>query len=235
MLNSVQFKDMWFARLHVAIMITLTLSTLLICKFHNPMWLIVSVVIFKLIERFGLYLGLHMWASHNIINPTGVHKILICISMLMSNIGRASFFAKYHTIHHQHVDTEKDPHSPKYMNKWYLIFGLYPLTMHEYDQYSKDSTSLLPDDKLLAFVDRYYYRILFGMFTLGLICSVQYTFYFLMLPMLMCNVNNNIFFVYYLHRGGKARNHKWINYWIFDKGGEHRTHHMVGKYIEHNL
>jgi fatty-acid desaturase len=234
-MSDIQFKDKWYATLHVAIMCSLTLCLFLLVWYHDPLLIVVSVLIFKIVERLGLYVGLHMWISHHIIKPSGMYKVLVCISMLISNIGRPSFFAKYHTIHHRFVDSEKDPHSPKFFNKFYLIFGLYPLTMYQYDQFNIDQSKVYVDDKLAQFVDTYYYRILLTILSIGLYFSVQYTFYFFMLPMLFCNINNNIFFVYYLHRGGKSKNDKWLNYWIPDKGGEHRTHHMVGKYIEHNL
>ena len=232
-MNLVEFKDKWFATLHICVMWILTVSLSLLIIYHDPIKLVGSFIIFKIVERLGLYVGLHMWVSHNIVNPTGLYKIAICAAMLISNIGRASFFAKYHTIHHQYVDTIKDPHSPKFMNKWYLIFGLYPLTMYKYNQFA--IPKIYGTSPMLQFIDQHYYKILSAIFGIGLWCSVQYTFYFVMIPMLLCNINNNIFFVYYLHRNGKSRNDRWINYWIPDKGGEHRTHHMVGKYIEHNL
>ena len=234
-MTDVELKDMWYARLHVLIMCCLTMSLGMLTSYHNPVWLLCSVLIFKIVERLGLYVGLHMWISHSIVAPSGLYKALVCAAMLISNIGRPSFFAKYHTIHHKFVDSEKDPHSPKYFNKLYLMCGMYPLTMYQYDKYDLDRSKVYVNDAMARFVDSYYYRILLVMFGVGLYCSVQFTFYFLMLPMLMCNINNNIFFVYYLHRGGKSKNDKWLNYWIPDKGGEHRTHHMVGKYIEHNL
>jgi fatty-acid desaturase len=199
------------------------------------LWMAASLVYFKLIQKIGGG-GEHLLVVHGLARITGLNKILIPISWLMCGLTRLSFFAKYHIIHHYYVDTDKDPHSPLYFNKWYLIFGLWALDAHKYDQYVGNnvkmltsfgrSASVIKNNILFHITDKYYYTILFAIIGVTSYFNITLAVYGVLLPMLLNIVDGNLFFVYLLHKDGKARDIRWVNYWFFNTGsGLHRVHH----------
>ena len=194
-----------------------------------------TLMYFKLIQKIGGG-GEHLLVVHGLARINSFGKIMIPLAWMMCGLTRLSFFAKYHIIHHYYVDTYKDPHSPKYFNMWYLIFGFWAIDAHKYDQFVEDndamhasfsrSASVIDSGLVFQITDKYYYTILFSIISITLYLNAAVAVYAVLLPLLLNIIDGNLFFVYLLHKGGKARDIRWVNYWFFNTGsGLHRVHH----------
>lgn len=207
----------------------LILNTFLLINYASLLVLL-SIVLLKVYQIVGGG-GVHLWACHGLgKDKIGVKsKFAILFFWLLCGIGRASYFCKYHILHHAKCDKEGDPHTPKEHNALTLSLGLWALTAKNKDKFIDEKTQSTIDksyDRIGShLLDKYYYALIFGIIIASFLVSPIFCLYVVTLPMLLNILDGNFFFVYYFHKGGKVRNIKWVNYWILNSGN-HRTHHI---------
>lgn len=204
---------------------------------HGVSWwaLGASIVYAKLIQRIGGG-GTHLLVIHGLSPISSWNKVALPISWLLCGLTRASFFTKYHILHHAFVDTDKDPHCPTSFSAWYLILGLWALDAHKYDhlldndpalrhKFAK-SLSVVNSLPVLKLTDKYYYAILFAIIACVGFFSMSALVYAVLIPIIFNIIDGNLFFVYLMHRNGVTRDMKWANWWFLNPGsGMHRIHH----------
>lgn len=190
---------------------------------------IISIILFKVYQVIGGG-GVHLWACHNLGKDKigSKSKFAILFFWLLCGINRASYFCKYHILHHAKCDKEGDPHSPNNHNALSLSLGLWALTAKDKDKFITEPIQSAIDkayNRISShWLDRYYYTFIFSMIGISLLISPVFCLYAITLPILLNIIDGNFFFVYYFHRGGKVKNIRWVNYWILNSGN-HRTHH----------
>jgi stearoyl-CoA desaturase (delta-9 desaturase) len=218
-------------RVGCAVLYFIIYSTLLFSIFifiNQPSWLIVaSVVLLKIYQTIGGGFA-HLQVTHLM----GRRRVLLDkvggLFWLLCGQGSLSHFAYYHTLHHRYADTEADPHSPKYGLKWWCWW----LSAYKYNQYMssiKQHTdkvdNRISQDLFVHYTDKCYWECLA---IIGIICfylPTWFSVYFVMLPFALNFLDGTYFFVRYFHREDKAKNYKWVNYWIAGKSGFHGAHH----------
>lgn len=215
--------------LQASLLILLIVLNVFLLINYASWFILLSVLLLKVYQVIGGG-GVHLWACHSLGDNklSKISKSVILFFWSLCGIARASYFCKYHILHHAKCDTDGDPHSPKDHNPLMLTFGLWALSAHKRDKY------ITPDiqkrmDKSYARIgsnifDKYYYSIVVSMILLSLAISPFFCLYFITLPMLLNIIDGNFFFVYWFHKGGRVRNVKWSNYWILNSGN-HRAHH----------
>lgn len=113
---------------------------------------IIIRIIAKIFQTIGT-IGYHRWLCHNSFKPTTFGKYLMLFGMVTNGIGRPLHVVIAHRLHHPHVDTELDPHSPKYMTWWNMWLG----------QYTVKSGFPIPRDffrnKEVVFVNKHYWKL----------------------------------------------------------------------------
>lgn len=197
-------------------------------------WMILlSIVLLKVYQIIGGG-GIHLWACHNLYADKIGKKLsaLIAICWALCGIGRASYFCKYHIIHHFYCDKEGDPHSPNDHSMLTLTLGLWGMTAANKDKYITaqiqdkldQSYNRINSYPIMKWIDKWHYSIISSILLVTFIISPTLCLYAVALPMLLNILDGNYFFVYYFHKGGKVRNIPWVNYWILNSGN-HRTHH----------
>jgi len=196
---------------------------------HASYFILLSILLLKVYQVIGGG-GVHLWACHGmgedkINNKT---KSIILFFWVLCGIGRASYFSKYHTLHHACNDKEGDPHCPKEHHPIILTLGLWTLSASEKDKYITERTQAKIDkiyDRVDSSIfDKYHYTIISLLIAISLFISPWFALYFITLPMLLNIIDGNFFFVYWFHRNGEVRDIKWANYWIINSGC-HRIHH----------
>lgn len=83
-------------------------------------WLLFTILFYILIAHWGISLGYHKLFSHRSFNPSmwvALSTVIVCISAF---IGSPYAYSMIHRLHHKHVDTDKDPHTPK--DRWYHAY-----------------------------------------------------------------------------------------------------------------
>lgn len=212
---------------------TLLLSLIILNAFllfnYASWFIILSVVLLKVYQIIGGG-GVHLWACHALGDNklSKLSRSTILFFWTLCGIDRASYFCKYHILHHFLCDKEGDPHSPKDHSPLTLTFGLWTLTASDKDKFITPMIQSKIDkayDRIgNSIFDKYYYTIIFLMISASLYISPFFCLYFITLPMLLNIIDGNFFFVYWFHKGGRVRNVNWADYWILQSGC-HRTHH----------
>lgn len=95
-----------------------------------PLWVsnltleyfIITYAVYWVFGDFVMSIFLHRWAAHNLWKPpVWLQNTLATIGVMICQ-GNPISWAAWHRTHHKHVDTEKDPHSPKNYNWFYIVF-----------------------------------------------------------------------------------------------------------------
>lgn len=73
-------------------------------------------------------IGSHRWLCHNSFTPTTSGKFLMMLGLLFGGYGKPIHIVIAHRLHHANVDTESDPHSPKFKSFLSLWLGRYTVT-----------------------------------------------------------------------------------------------------------
>jgi len=205
----------------------------LLFNYFSIVGLVTSVVLLKVYQIVGGG-GVHLWVSHGLgeKNIDSLMKSLIGVAWLLCGISSASFFSKYHILHHAYSDKEGDPHSPNNHSATKLTLGLWAIDAHKYDKYITESIqerldaayARISSNWLLNLTDKYYYLLIALVISSLLFIDVKTALYIVLLPMILNIIDGNFFFVYYFHKHGSVRDISWVDYWILNSG-QHKRHH----------
>jgi stearoyl-CoA desaturase (delta-9 desaturase) len=84
-------------------------------------WIIIPTL-FMLTKPIGSEVGAHrLWSHRSFSTTPWMEKILIILHTFAGE-GSIIAYAGIHRLHHKYSDTEQDPHSPKYINWWAIVF-----------------------------------------------------------------------------------------------------------------
>lgn len=196
-------------------------------------YILLSIFLLKVYQIIGGG-GMHLWGCHSLYKDKISNKLKAAIGFfwVLCGINRASYFCKYHIIHHAFCDKEGDPHSPNEHNPLKLTLGFWCWNAKEKDKFVTpdvqkridSSNKRLASNPITNFFDKYHYTIIFSLLLSTLYLSPFVCLYFIALPMLLNIIDGNFFFVYYFHKGGNVENYPLTSYWIAGSGN-HKVHH----------
>lgn len=175
-------------------------------------------IFYWVVSLLGFTIGFHRIVSHRSIK---LHPILetlaIYTGVVASGLSPLSW-AGMHRIHHAHADTEKDPHSPKYMKWNEILFSSYTIKSIP-RKFVRD----LYDNPTVMFFHKYKFYVIMCTYIVTLLINPLITLWLiLLLP------TSFIFFGLVNLAGhdkdGNALNRWWINLFApFE--GNHTKHH----------
>jgi fatty-acid desaturase len=116
-------------------------------------WIVLSILFYIIYAGAGVGLGFHRVLSHSSFKVNSIIRKILLVIGSFANVGSPITWVAVHRAHHRYCDTEKDPHSPKFMSFWYMMFG----TM-----YSKVNIKFSIDlmrDPFCQFLHTYYYLL----------------------------------------------------------------------------
>ncbi len=150
---------------------------------QNNMEILIIFILHWYLSLFVQTFFLHRYASHQMFKMHPVtEKIFFILTWLAqgSSFLHPAAYALMHRKHHEHSDTEKDPHSPRSFNNWISFMNK---TRIEYASYTKIVNDETYKDKSLPrwrFIekigDTYTSRVMFGIiyFIIYLIFAPSY-------------------------------------------------------------
>ena len=92
--------------------------------------LLITYIMFWVLTDLVNGLFLHRWSAHNLWNPPVWFQNAMSVVSMTALIGTPISYAAWHRTHHGTSDTTVDPHSPKHMSYWSIIFGTHT---HKFD------------------------------------------------------------------------------------------------------
>lgn len=182
------------------------------------------IIIPTLILSQIVYVGLcgTMLFHRTISHKNDIHPLAETILVLLSWLGATSSalaWAGVHRKHHRYSDTEKDPHSPKFMGRFRAYWQ-----MSDNDQ---DIIKYVPDllrKPLYVFQHKYYFHVLYTIHILGLVLlSLQWYWILLVVPGVLMWLGGSLINIFCHDKNGPTN----VALLGFLNAGEgwHKNHH----------
>jgi len=146
-------------------------------------WWIATLISWVLMKFIGIGAGFHRLFSHKGYEVSKSMKrfILFCGSMAIQ--GSALLWVGIHRgAHHRHSDTDLDPHSP--MHGFWHSYITWMFTLKDGDVSLRRVSDLLRDQDIVFF-HKYYIQIVWIIYGLAALISIDLFFYVLVLPALI--------------------------------------------------
>jgi stearoyl-CoA desaturase (delta-9 desaturase) len=207
--------------------------TVLLGLFNTSMFtttnIIVTVISFYIFNILGNWMTLHRYYSHNSFEfKNNILKWFFTLLAVLSGRGSPLGWVYLHRKHHAYSDTEKDPHSPKFLG--YKIFGF----GHYRNQEEEPMQLFMVKDlmtKEQLFIHKWYMVIVLLIVTLLACVNIETLYFVWILPIFLVQLSQNNF-NYFGHMTGYrnfvTRDNSKNNLWLFPLIlGEawHNNHH----------
>jgi len=195
--------------------------------------LTITLFSFYILNILGNWMTLHRYFSHKSFEfKNDMLKWFFTLLAVLSGRGSPLGWSYLHRKHHAYSDTEKDPHSPKFLG--YKIFGF----GHYKKQEEEPMQIFLVKDlmtKEQLFIHKWYMAIvLLFVFALAII-NLELLYFIWILPAFLVHLSQNNF-NYFGHTGGyrnfvtkdDSRNNIWLFPFILGEAW-HNNHHANPK------
>lgn len=180
--------------------------------------LALGYISYYIIALFGISIGYHRYFSHNTFQTNKYTEVAMLFAGLICGGRSLLTWASVHRMHHAHSDTELDPHSPKFINNFKVIFSLWKVKVIP-RKYIKD----LMRNPRVIFFHRYGKWILCAIHIIMAIYSVKVWLILLVIPYFLAWINFGLL-NYFAHKSGEPVNNPWLNL-IAPGEGWHKVHH----------
>lgn len=122
----------------------------------NQTYLIVSIFGFLIFGIIGANAGYHRYFSHRSYTTSKLVESIMAIVGTFATLGSVISWVAVHRYHHLHADTEKDPHSPKYIGWWEAYTYNWKKT-----EISKKFIKDVTQNPLIVFLHKNYFKVIF--------------------------------------------------------------------------
>jgi len=180
--------------------------------------LIYSFIWWLFLSSAVISAGYHRYFSHRSFKAPVWYEYLVLILGPLSGSGSALGWVGVHRMHHNHSDTEKDPHSPKYQPMWRVLTSTFKVPAIR----PRHITDLLKNKRVLWF-HRHHKKIrlltLFG----GLLLPFEWYIILIISPMIYGYLGYGLLNTL-CHRHEHVSN-SWIANILTGGEGWHANHH----------
>lgn len=195
--------------------------------------LIIALVSFYILNILGNWMTLHRYFSHKSFEfKNDILKWFFTLLSVLSGRGSPLGWSYLHRKHHVYSDTEKDPHSPKYLG--YKIFGF----GHYKKQEEEPMQIFLVKDlmtKEQLFIHKWYIAIVLSFVFALAIINLELLYFIWILPAFLVHISQTNF-NYFGHTTGyrnfvtkdDSRNNIWLFPFILGEAW-HNNHHYDAK------
>lgn len=195
---------------------------------YNPSWLLLSALIFFLMNPIGIAITYHRYWAHRSFEFKSTFMKYFCSFWAMaSGVGSILGWVGIHNDHHAYADTDKDPHMAA-KGFWPMI----SMSAYDYKPHPKKVAYMLRD-KFITYTHKFYFAIPLmyaGIcFILGGLTGLVFGY---MLPAAMSLITQNTTnYVNHLREEGYTpSNVAWINVFNFGDGWHENHHNDPTKY-----
>lgn len=131
----------------------------------------------------GINIGMHMLFTHRSYQTDRWKEIFLAYVSILAGFGFGPIgFAAMHRMHHQHSDTDLDPHTPKSKGIWYIISNRWmfqPLVDRTNIRVPRD----LLRDPILRSIEEHYYKFWLGLIAIFYLAGgLHAVVWFLLIP-----------------------------------------------------
>lgn len=194
-----------------------------------------SIFFFYLLNIGGIWLTMHRYYSHRSFEFRNKFlKYFFTALAVLAGRGSILGWVYIHRIHHQHADSDSDPHPPKLLGLKFLGFGHYKKLEQE-----KMQTFLVKDvfSKEHLFIHKYYLILIASFVALLGAFDPELLYFLYVLPCFFVHVSQ-VIFNYYGHVLGyrnfetadNSRNNLWLFPFILGEAWHNNHHHNGGSY-----
>jgi stearoyl-CoA desaturase (delta-9 desaturase) len=232
-----------FMAMYVTCLLSVPFSFFVAYEYNLWYWLIFGLIYAKVLNFFGVQLGLHRYFCHGSFTTGRWQHVLLTWTSFLVGLGTPVRWSEGHHFHHQVSDTERDFHSPTASGAWTSAL-LWPFKNQTKKAVVKNvpwKPARLFKDKLVMFV-HYNYSILWtSIFAISFLLSWKFALFFIMVPVGIAQFNSNIFTntLSHIKLPGSYRNfdttdnsynHKWVQFYQIGEGLHNNHHKDLGNY-----
>jgi stearoyl-CoA desaturase (delta-9 desaturase) len=194
-------------------------------------YILLSFLWWQFLSATAISAGYHRYFSHSAFKAPVWFEYFVLLFGSLAFTGPLLGWVWIHRTHHLHSDTDKDPHSPKYLGFWRTFFVLPGRRSHWQDQkLSRHHVKGLLKNKRVVFFYRNHKIIRMITFILGvLLLPVEWFLVLIVSPMIFGYLGFGLLNAV-CHKRGIPNNTWWVS--IFTAGeGWHKNHHDNTKRI----
>lgn len=178
----------------------------------------------QVISHFGASILLHRHYCHRQFDVPKWFEVIGLYMLMVAVIRTPIGWISSHRMHHHHSDSEKDPHSAKYIGFWKVLFTTWSIPNIP-TRYAKD----LYSNKILVFFHKYWKHIWAANWAVSYVISPYFFIGFALIPFLFAKVGFGLLNTVG-HKDVGGSNVPWLNLFIAGEG-YHRNHHTDSKLI----
>lgn len=196
-----------------------------------PSQWILAIAMYYVMVTMGHSIGYHRLFSHRVAQTSSLFRYTcLLLGHLICN-GCVISWVHIHRKHHQHNDTENDPHSPTHKGYFHSMF-LIPLSAARMKLIEYRQVRDIMKDRVFMFQHKYYLRILFAIVGLMYLIDPMLPVYGWLVPSFIAKVAIGLTSSY-SHRGGRPHDDLVVG--ILSGGeGFHKAHHTNSRIIRHH-
>ena len=196
------------------------------------LWVLVAMFMYACMNGLGIGLGNHRYWSHKSFEfKYSWMKYLCGVCSVISGTGSTIGWVGIHRNHHVKVDSVKDPHSPKYINLFNMLFLKYNISSNDLLRRCTD----IAKDKFMKFTHQYWLPCILSYITVLSFISLEALYFMFIIPS-MVTMFMQAFTNYFCHKDlgyknyiskyadDKSKNIWWLAYLNFGEGW-HNNHH----------
>lgn len=175
-------------------------------------------VFYYIAALIGISIGYHRYFTHRSFNTTPRIEVLMLFFGRICGGRSVLTWAAVHRMHHANSDTEKDPHSPKFVGAWNVLTSSWKVQTIP----RKHIVDLLKNPRVRFFHD-YGLDIHIAYSILMLMCGIDIFFIFVVMPFVLSWAGFGIL-NYLTHKNGEPKDVPILNL-IAPGEGWHKYHH----------
>lgn len=186
--------------------------------------IVAGIIWSQIISHFGASILLHRYYCHKQFNVPVWFEIVGLFMLMVAVIRTPIGWIASHRMHHHYSDTEKDPHSVKFIGFWKVFLTLWDIKTIP-PKYAKD----LYKNPRLVFCHKYWKHIWVLNWIISFAISPYFFIAYAFVPFIFAKIGFGLLnTVGHGEKGGK--NVPWLNIFIAGEG-YHREHHLDSKKI----
>ena len=201
------------------------LASLPLALYYLPtLNLVLSLIVGYVISLFATFTGMHRYCSHNSYSVNKFWHWILYLAGTIQCVGAPLHWANIHLIHHEHADTEKDPHSPKHMGYIKTFFAGWFEWKHA--SFKNEIIKKIAKDPAAAFTDRYYVYIIISWVLIVYLINPSLIWALFFFPMFFSLVIPAVINTFsHAINGSGARNNRLLGLVLGGDVAYHQVHH----------
>jgi len=182
-------------------------------------YLLTSLLWWSFLSSCIISAGYHRYFAHRAFKAPIWYEYLVLLFGPLSGSGPALGWVGVHRLHHNHSDTEKDPHSPRFISKWKVLTSMFDVPPIP----RKAVKDLLKNKRVIWFYKHHKRIRWLSLFFFLIVFGPIWTFWLFIMPMVYGYIGYGLLNTF-CHTKEKVRNLWWAN--ILTGGeGWHANHH----------